>query len=292
MRTFLYKLQLLIFCSVLSIACTEDIDIHTNDSKPRVVVFGAFSQDSVRNYVSISKSMGFFSQYPPTPISTATVTITSNNKIYKLQSDTVAGRYYIDSLDMVAGREYVLDIRLDFDDNGQDEYYQARSVMTNTPRIDSVKLSDKAISKFPLMFVYGEIFYTTDNNFCVYNWKGKDTIGIFDYTMIMPEKYLRSFHKVYTVPYFVRKGAIHKGDTLNIRIDNFNNPYSGFVSQAASTGMQNPFFSSPPSEVKTNIRCLDADIRVSGFFTTYSRGAVFSVISNIDFDFGSIGGMR
>ena len=42
----------------------------------------------------------------------------------------------------------------------------------------------------------------------------------------------------------------------------------------------------------TNIKCLDADIRVSGFFTTYSRGAVFSVISHIDFDFGSIGGMR
>ena len=103
---------------------------------------------------------------------------------------------------------------------------------------------------------------------------------------------MRSFHKVYTVPYFVRKGAIHKGDTLNIRIDNFNNPYLGFVSQAASTGMQNPFFSSPPSEVKTNIRCLDADIRVSGFFTTYSRGAVFSVISHIDFDFGATGGMR
>ena len=292
MKRDIRHIYMIIIVLLSAISCTSPIDIETDQASPRLVIFGAFRQDTIRNYVSISKSMGFFSQSPPITIDNAKVTITANDTVYQLYPDTVAGRYYIDSLNILVGREYILDVYLDFDQNGVDEHYRAKSRMTNTPRIDSVKLSGFVIQKLPIMFVYGKVFYTSDNNFCVYNWKNRDTIGIFNYLMIMPERFLKTTGYAYTVPYFVKDG-FSKGDTLHFRIDNFSNEYSRFISQAASaSGMQNPFFSSPPSEVKTNIRCLDADIRVSGFFTTYSRGAVFSVISNIDFDFGSIGGMR
>lgn len=274
-------------CVLLS--CTSPINIDTNDTHTRLVVFGAFSQDTVRNYVSISKSMSYFNTNPPIAITGAEVTVTAENIVYKLLPDTVAGRYYIDSLEMVVGREYVLDIYLDFDENGVNEHYQAKSTMVNTPRIDSVRLSNIVIQKMPIMFVYGEIYNTTENNFCIYNWKNSDTIGMFDYVMIMSSQFLQSAVKVYPTPYFIRKG-IKKGDTLNLRIDNFSNTYSRFISQVSSEmSMKNPWFSSPPAEVITNIKCLDSDVRVSGFFSTYSRGQVFSVISDIDFSFGSMG---
>ncbi len=274
-------------CVLLS--CTSPINIDTNDTHTRLVVFGAFSQDTVRNYVSISKSMSYFNTNPPIAITGAEVTVTAENIVYQLLPDTVAGRYYIDSLEMVVGREYVLDIYLDFDENGVNEHYQAKSTMVNTPRIDSVRLSNIVIQKMPIMFVYGEIYNTTENNFCIYNWKNSDTIGMFDYVMIMSSQFLQSTVKVYPTPYFVRKG-IKKGDTLNLRIDNFSNTYSRFISQVSSEmSMKNPWFSSPPAEVITNIKCLDSDVRVSGFFSTYSRGQVFSVISDIDFSFGSMG---
>lgn len=274
-------------CVLLS--CTSPINIDTNDTHTRLVVFGAFSQDTVRNYVSISKSMSYFNTNPPIAIIGAEVTVTAENIVYQLLPDTVAGRYYIDSLEMVVGREYVLDIYLDFDENGINEHYQAKSTMVNTPRIDSVRLSNIVIQKMPIMFVYGEIYNTTENNFCIYNWKNSDTIGMFDYVMIMSSQFLQSAVKVYPTPYFVRKG-IKKGDTLNLRIDNFSNTYSRFISQVSSEmSMKNPWFSSPPAEVITNIKCLDSDVRVSGFFSTYSRGQVFSVISDIDFSFGSMG---
>ncbi len=274
-------------CVLLS--CTSPINIDTNDTHTRLVVFGAFSQDTVRNYVSISKSMSYFNTNPPIAITGAEVTVTAENIVYQLLPDTVAGRYYIDSLEMVVGREYVLDIYLDFDENGVNEHYQAKSTMVNTPRIDSVRLSNIVIQKMPIMFVYGEIYNTTENNFCIYNWKNSDTIGMFDYVMIMSSQFLQSAVKVYPTPYFVRKG-IKKGDTLNLRIDNFSNTYSRFISQVSSEmSMKNPWFSSPPAEVITNIKCLDSDVRVSGFFSTYSRGQVFSVISDIDFSFGSMG---
>ncbi len=274
-------------CVLLS--CTSPINIDTNDTHTRLVVFGAFSQDTVRNYVSISKSMSYFNTNPPIAITGAEVTVTAENIVYQLLPDTVAGRYYIDSLEMVVGREYVLDIYLDFDENGINEHYQAKSTMVNTPRIDSVRLSNIVIQKMPIMFVYGEIYNTTENNFCIYNWKNSDTIGMFDYVMIMSSQFLQSAVKVYPTPYFVRKG-IKKGDTLNLRIDNFSNTYSRFISQVSSEmSMKNPWFSSPPAEVITNIKCLDSDVRVSGFFSTYSRGQVFSVISDIDFSFGSMG---
>lgn len=283
----LLYLYIVLLAGVL-LSCTSPIDIDTNNTHSRLVVFGAFSQDTVRNYVSISKSMSYFDTNPPIAITDAKVTVTADNVVYKLLPDTVAGRYYIDSLEIVVGREYVLDIYLDFDENGVNEHYQAKSKMINTPRIDSIKLSSIVIQKLPIMFVYGEIFNTTENNFCLYNWKNSDTIGIFDYLMIMSSQFLQSAGRVYPTPYFIRKG-IKKGDTLNLRIDNLSNAYSRFISQVSSeSNIKNPWFSSPPAEVTTNIVCLDSNVRVSGFFSTYSRGQVFSVISNIDFSFGSM----
>lgn len=282
-------LSITIVVALVAIGCTSPIDINTNDTNPRLVVFGAFSQDTVRNYVNISKSMGYFAQQSPLAIENAEVTVTVDGIVYQLLADTTKGRFYIDSLKMEVGKKYILDISLDFDGNGVNEHYRATSTMTNSPRIDSVQLSKIVIDKIPIMMVYGEIFHTSDNNFCIYNWKNSDTLELFDYLMIIPEKYMVSTGKVYPVPYLIR-GGFNQGDTLHFRIDNLNNYYARFLSQAASeASMKNPWFSSPPAEVTTNIKCLNADVRVSGFFSTYSRGQVFSVISDIDFSFGSMG---
>ncbi len=283
MKNGIMFLSILLVVLSVTIGCTSPIDIKTENSDERLVVFGAFSQDTLRNYISISRSMGYFSQQPPVPIEQAEVTITADGVVHNMLSDTVKGRFYIDSLDMVVGRKYVLDIYLDFDKNGVKEHYRATSTMTNSPRIDSVHLSKIVIDKIPIMMVYGEVFYTSDNNFCIYGWKNSETLKLIDYIMIMPESFIISTGSVYPVPYFIRDG-FSKGDTLHLRIDNLNDYYAQFLSQVSSeSNMNNPWFSSPPAEVRSNVVCVDADIAVSGFFTTFSCGKVFSVVSDIDF---------
>ena len=134
MKRDIRHIYMIIIVLLSAISCTSPIDIETDQASPRLVIFGAFRQDTIRNYISISKSMGFFSQLPPIAIDNAKVTITANDTVHQLHPDTVAGRYYIDSLNMLVGREYILDVFLDFDQNGVDEHYRAKSRMTNTPR--------------------------------------------------------------------------------------------------------------------------------------------------------------
>lgn len=287
MRKFLYKSLILIgLVAWLATACDAPIDVQTNSTEPRLVIFAAFSQDTLRNYVNVSKSMPYFEEGKPIAVNDARVSVTYRGNQIWLDRDTLAGRYFVDNLPLVATESYVLDVFYDFDGDGTEEHYMAKSIMPNSPRVDSVRLSSIVIEKMPILFVYGQAFHTTENNFCLYNWHYGDTIGMFDYFMLMPEEMMKTSTKVYPLPYFV-SGNIHKGDTLCFRIDNLNNQYTVFISQAASeTGIPNPLFSNPPAEVYTNIKCLsDENQRVSGIFTTYSRGKTITFISDIDFSF-------
>jgi len=282
----IWNFALLIGIIFLSFSCTAPINISTSGSEPRLVIFGAISEDTVRQYVTISKSVSFFVNESPPPISDAIVTISYDNITDTLLPDTLAGRYYIDSLRAEAGKKYILDVWLDFDQNGEQEHYQAESVMPHAPRLDSIILSNIVIQKMPIMYLYGKIYDDTENNFGIYTWKNSDTIGLFDYFLIMPKEMLVTTFDFYPMPYIVR-GGFSKGDTLYLRVDNFNDEYAYFLDDVSSaTSVSIPIFSSPPAEVYTNIKCLNANIKVSGFFAAYSRGKIFSVISKFDFKFG------
>ncbi len=287
MRKFFYKSLILIgLVAWFATACDAPIEVHTSSAEPRLVIFAAFSQDTSRNYVNISKSMPYFEEGKPIAVNDARVSVTYRGNQIWLEKDTLAGRYFVDNLPLIAAESYVLDVFYDFDFDGTEEHYMAKSIMPNSPRVDSVRLSSIVIEKMPILFVYGQVFGTTENNFCLYDWRHGDTIGMFDFFMLMPEEFINTSANVYPMPYFIFDG-IHKGDTLCFRIDNFNNQYAVFISQvSAETGVPNPIFSNPPAEVYTNIRCVsDESQRVSGIFTTYSRGETFTFISDIDFSF-------
>jgi hypothetical protein len=236
--------------------------------------------------VTISKSTPYFSTEAPPPIIDATVTISTDNQVFTLvQDDTIPGSYFTDLIVAEPSKTYVLDVYLDFDNDGVQEHYQASSKMTHGPRVDSIVLSPIVIDKVPILFLYGEVFDDTENNFCIYAGKSSDEQqGLFDYFMI-PSSYLRTRSYVYQLPFFVEDG-IHKGDTINFRVDNLGNDYAVFLSECSEEmSTSNPFFSPPPAEVVTNIKCLNSDIKVSGFFAAYSKGIDMTTISDINFEF-------
>ena len=61
MKRDIRHIYMIIIVLLGAISCTSPIDIETDQASPRLVIFGAFRQDTIRNYISISKSMGFFS---------------------------------------------------------------------------------------------------------------------------------------------------------------------------------------------------------------------------------------
>jgi len=273
----------LFFLVIIFTSCTALIDINTDDAEPRLIIFGSISNDFTRHSVQITRSAGYFSGEAPPAITNAVITISTENEVFELLQDTVPGVYYTDSIAGEPNETYTLDVLLDFDNDGVAEHYRAVSKMPKGPRVDSIQLSDYIIDKFPVLMLYGEVFHDMENNFCIYTTKNNKPQGLFDF-MMFPESMIVTIGNIYPLPYFVR-GGIHVGDTVNFRIDDVDNAYAIFLSQAKEEmSMKTPFFSSPPAEVVTNIHCLDANIRVSGFFAAYHRGEDMITISTINFD--------
>jgi hypothetical protein len=270
--------------AIIFFSCTSRIDIKTEDAEVRLVIYGTISDDTTRHSVRITRSAGYFSEQDPPAISNALVTISTENEIFTLLEDTIPGIYFTDSIAGKFGENYTLDVFLDFDEDGIMEHYQAISKMPKGPRVDSIYLSSIVIDKFPILLLFGEVFHEMENNFCIYTSKNNIEKKLFEYFMILPEHFIIMTGNTYPLPYFV-KGGIHIGDTINLRIDDLDSDYAAFLSQAKEEmSIKTPFFSSPPAEVVTNIRCLDANIRVSGFFAAYDRGEEFMTISTVNFD--------
>jgi len=274
------------FLLIIFTSCTALININTDDAEPRLIIFGTISSDSTRHSVQITRSAGYFSDEDPPAITNAVVTISTENEVFTLLQDTIPGVYFTDSIAGKPYETYTLDVWLDFDNDGITEHYRAVSKMPQGPRVDSIYLSDYIIDKFPVLFLFGEVFMNpeNENNLCIYTAKNNEKKGLFNYFMIFTPDMIVMLGDRYPLPFFAR-GGIHVGDTVNFRVDNLSTDYAIFLEQAkGEMGVSMPFFSSPPAEVVTNIRCLDANIRVSGFFAAYHRGEDMITISTINFD--------
>ncbi|MDR0829969.1 MAG: DUF4249 family protein [Prevotellaceae bacterium] len=301
MKKLFYYSLFIINCSLI-FSCTSRIEITTDDAEPRLVIFGAMSDNLQRHSIKISCSTGYFSDEEPPIIDNAIVTISSGNEVFNLNY-LDSGRYFTDSMRFEYGKIYTLDVYLDFDNDGINEHYQAKSRMPKGPRVDTIMLIDtnpvtSEKLDMPMLLIFGEVYKDVYNTFCIYTAKNNEPQGLFDYYMMMSEDFIKTDFGVFTLPYFAR-GGIEVGDTVNCRIDDlpneyiningnrWTNAYASFLSQCTSeAGMKTPFFSSPPAEVITNIRCLDADIKVSGFFAVFDRGEDLTTISTINFKFG------
>lgn len=277
----------ILFLTVIFTSCTARIDIKTDDAEPRLIIYGTVTDETTQHYIKITKSTGYFSDEEPPSIDNATVTISHNDEVFTLQyqADFENGSYVSDTAFAgIYGDTYTLDVYLDYDNDGINEHYQAVSRMPKGPRVDSIYLSDYVIDRFPVLLLFGEVFNNTENNLCIYTAKNNEEEGLFDYFMIVSSDMIVLVGNRYPLPFFV-KGGIHIGDTVNFRVDNLSNEYAVFLYQAKEEmSVKTPFFSSPPAEVITNIRCLNANIKVSGFFAAYDKGEDMTTISTINFD--------
>jgi len=298
MKKYLFLL-IIIFTS-----CVARIDINTDDAEPRLIIFGTISDNLQRHAIHITRSAGYFSNEEPPAITNAIVTISTENETFTLKEqsyiyvkdngDTVImkweGLYETDSVFAgESGKTYTLDVWLDFDNDGVMEHYQAVSTMPKGPRVDSIYLSDIVIEQFPVLFLFGEVFINAENenNFCIYTCKNENRLrqGLFDYFMIFTPDMIVMQGGIYPLPIFTGGNSIYIGDTIHFRVDNLSRDYAVFLSQAKNEmSVPMPFFSSPPAEVITNIHCLNANIKVSGFFAAYDRGEDMITISTINFD--------
>jgi len=271
---FTYGLILLLVAIGLG-SCTEIVDIELDSTYRRLVVYGEITTDSVFHQVELSTSSDYFLNEPSPKVSGALVELEFENRQITLEeNDTLPGTYLIpDAFRGVPGETYGLTIRqVDIDQDGVDEVYQAESTMPGGMLLDSINLT---YFKSSFGSGYQVLMYALDPpsrewyNFKL--WKNSDllTDTLIKYS-VQPDDFFNGIY-IFGLPVgFLSdedpREALVEGDTVTFELNSIDQNYYNFVVDAQLEIFgNNPLFSGPPANVRSNVK-----EGGQGVFTAYS----------------------
>lgn len=267
--------------TVCLFSCTENIHISTENSPPRLVIYGYITTDTMRHAIKITRSTGYFVNTKPEGIRNATVTISSDEETFVLTESSSEAGLYLTEKD-VAGKEgktYTLSVSLDFDEDGEPEEYEATSLLPYSPTVDSINYRPSDLIKDHIeILMWGRISDAEENYLSLHLYRNNGLVndslsGFF----VLDDEYLET-KVMEEIPCFFLdqdedEEKISSGDLLTLRVDAITKEYATFINNAqAELWGSDPLFSGPPANVETNIRSKtpSEQIRISGFFTAFS----------------------
>jgi len=256
-------------------SCSEIIDMELDSTYRRLVVYGEITTDSVFHQVELSTSSDYFHNKPSPKVSGALVELVFNERLITLEeNDTLPGLYLTpDAFRGVPGISYKLKIsQVDVDEDGVDEVYHAESTMPGGLLLDSINLT---YFKSPFASGYQVLMYALDPpgrewyNFKI--WKNSDllTDTLIKYS-VQTDDFFNGIY-IFGLPVgFLSdedpREALLEGDTVTFELNSIDQNYYNFVVDAQLEIFgNNPLFSGPPANVRSNI-----EEGGKGIFTAYS----------------------
>ncbi|GHV48693.1 hypothetical protein FACS1894181_05180 [Bacteroidia bacterium] len=265
-------------------ACEERMDINTEASPPRLVIYGSITTDTTQHAIRITRSAGYFSTSKPEGISRASVSIRHEGGTFALEESPGEPGLYLTSPNVsgIEGETYTLHVALDFDGNGETEEFEATSGLPFASRLDSVAVQPFiAFDNFLQVVIWGHLpesgdghnyfsFHLYRNNVLVNDSlrgfsTGNDDFIAGNEITAFPVFFLNQERDQY---------KLSPGDTVTIQVESITREYASFIENARSESFGSiPIFSGPPANVETNIRSQSptSTVAISGFFTAYSK---------------------
>jgi len=264
-------------------ACTEIVDIKTDDAPSQIVIYGFISTDVKRHSIEITRSAGYFTKYSPQGVSNAAVTITDNTgKIIPLaENDQVPGLYQTaDDISGEEGKTYTLDVI-----TGAEHYQSKPAYLRTVNDIDSIGLQyNDSYGKVVDVLLYAKHFSNEKNNYLIFisiddevvnfdierytvlniNFSDvKEGVGVPCYSLqqeMDPDDLIDEADEELSV-----------GDVVTVNINAISPEYATFISNVRDEiAGSNPIFGGPPANVPTNIQCIShKDIKALGFFDAF-----------------------
>lgn len=254
-------------------SCTERINIQLDSSFTRLVVYGALTTDTTRQYIQLSTTSSYYNAEAPTPVEGATLEISDDMGNTENLTEEEPGKYATSPVfAAIPGRTYTLRIELAQEINGN-RTYMASSDVKLINSIDSIGLvyhadwgdkgfyevtcyyQDPPTKDFYMFNIYknGVLLTDTITNRAVTD----DNFFNGNYTNGIGVGYLNQAKE---------KDVLSPGDVVTFQGCSITEDYFKFVQTLqTATGYQNPLFSGPPANVKSNV----SDGAV-GFFAAYS----------------------
>lgn len=270
-------------------ACRERININTEASPPRLVIYGYITTDTMQQSIRITRSSGYFVSTPPEGISNANVSISYDGGTIELTESPEDRGLYLTSPDVygIAGKTYTLHASLDFDGDGTPEEYEASSYLPFPATLDSASIIPfPAMKDFLQVLIWGSLPEESSNYFSFHFFRNSvamnDSLRGFN---IVQDDYIKT-KEFAALPIFQLnqerdKYKLSLGDTVTVQVESLTSEYATFIQNAQDEYRGSiPLFSGPPANVETNISCLlpaGSKTEISGFFTAYSKDRVSTI---------------
>lgn len=258
-----HRIWLLSLLATLFSSCTEVIDIELDTTYTQIVVYGSVTSDSIRHQVQLSTSSDYFSNVPSPRLSNALVELEFNGNLIRMEEhDTIPGVYVTpEAFRGVPGTTYQLHIgEVDVNEDGINETYQAESTMPHGPRLDSIVL---LYFVSPFVSGYQVLMYAYDPpsrdwyNFKL--WKNQIPLSskLSDYFVQTDDFFNGTYVFGLPVGFLADddpEEAVQPGDTITFELNSIPETYYNFIVDAQlEIAGNNPLFSGPPSNVRSNI---------------------------------------
>jgi hypothetical protein len=271
-----------IFLAILLLsACTERIDIHTDEAAPKLIIYGKISTEHQRQVINITRSTGYFADSKPEGVSGAEVEVTSSDNMSYRFSCAGNGNYVSnDNFSGAEGETYQLQVRIDFDGDGIQETYEASSYLPHKIEIDGIRIvpsrifdqlieiqlsADLPEKKDGVANGYNLHFYHNERAL-------NDSLKSFS---IFSDEYINTRRLDTLTCYYISKERdnidLAPRDIIKVRVEVITRDYLEFITDAQNeiSGSM-PLFGGPPANVRTNIWCREKNMPVMGFFTAFS----------------------
>jgi hypothetical protein len=251
------------------LSCQERIDITTDNDSPKLIITGLITTDTMAHKIQISRSVQYLGNEN---IKYYLDGIVKLNGI-DLQADSLLNAY-ITPPDFygIPGKEYNLDVWIDFNGNNNVEHYTASATMPDYIALDSINLNalHGTDTQGGPPWILSVAFQDPPGP----NYYGAGLfINKFNYTGSLTYYFVNEFNasvedgKYITFPvFFINKEMRHKdiedqkiylkpGDTLTLSLNSMNLDYFNFIKAAKQEidGGGNPLFAGPPANVPSNI---------------------------------------
>lgn len=269
------------------LACRERIDINTEASPPRLVIYGYITTDTTQHAIRITRSTGYFATTKPEGISHAVVNISDGDSIFDLNESSEEPGLYLTSPGVygIPGKTYTLHAFVDFNGDGNKEEYAATSYLPFPATLDSAAvILSPIMNDFLQVLIWGNLPEESSGNFSFHLFRNgmvmNDSLRRFQ---IARDDYIAT-KKIVALPIFQLnqerdRDKLSSGDTLTVQIESITSEYAAFIENARDELRGPiPLFGGPPANVETNVRRLSAGSKpeISGFFTAYSIHRTFT----------------
>jgi hypothetical protein len=270
---------------LLLTACTEPIDLKTNDSPPVVVVYGQLTDEFKSQTITIARSSPYFDDKPNAGISEAEVLVrSSEGEVFRfVENDSIHGLYFSrDKFSARSGVSYDLSVTVDFNRDGVPDEYQASTtilppVVPDSLSLDSVELFGR---KNHVLNVYFQD-PPEENYYLIHVFRNDSLLTNQISKYIVTDDVIYNGQPIKgNVYYFrdasewekdreeIRKNSVYlyPGDVISVEAGMIPKGYYDFIVQCQKEkGGENPMFGGPASNITTNISNSGV-----GYFTGYS----------------------